>query len=1261
MWLTGNLASSRPTNTSRHEKVKMVVDRLYNLLAAEAQTSAQSLSSSTRSQQGDHTQPESPPSNNTWADIATQLDYRAEICPRNHRPELGQQPKKIDLATLLMTGKAAARVPDQDDRVNTTILQPASELRSIEVSSKLEASANEQHSQSSLSHSSNKSCDEIIVVATGNIIHSKEKGDAVTANRETSQEIVKTRIDRHENSTSAMDKEPITPNHSAEPTLLDHFQYINPFKRMKRVPRRYVRIHKDQNLLLEHKDCWYEQHGRQIRRAAIPAGVLDDLTKFMKPNSNVSQLQGQEPESSSGESEEDTETDNTADKNSGRDMADTNMGPISDDTRELNERKVIAQVSQVESRHFSSNSLVVKDVAVDVDEKTNDDDCTSWKTTPEIKKTSNEPVNSQTSHGDNLCGQQQDFFLESQQSLRPRSKPFARIPVTIPSSSPTSEEDLEIAIPHAIGDVIEVDDSVLQNRSRISQELPSGASQNSCLIQVEQTPFPKSRCRNHPSVDRSVTAKYYTPGDISSDPVIPATFNDTSILDGQISSSTDRNLSTSRAYISPTQHQRDDNQEGDATSPPQTQSHFLKGEVNRTLASPQEIESPEDPTSLLVSSSSVPASLAGFKPPSSEISPPFSQRVPASPPFATVATPTEELAKSSTATRITTNFTKPDRRRLTAPAISMSRRDRTLFQKFTDLDKNPASGRKKKDEIMMDALDKIRIARLQMKKDLAEEGLTAAIERLCPPRNEQIARQVTSTIAVDTLELSNSRCSKSTSPNPHVNLTQGLRLDDNSRRDRHTSSRTSDSLLLRDDCDDETITRKVDTERELSIISQTSLQPEDISDLEVTQSDDATFSIYDKFLALYPAYTGDEKCFIRALVCMEWMNDMGNGLHPFLYDDFVRVFPEYESITRKLPPLHRVTGRRYYDKNIKRPLFQHGLITPKNLTADLSTLNPSYVQLVRNKYYTPEPRQAESKRAIVSPIAVQAEQTKGDGFVTASRSQSKVLQAEASPELGSGDRFARKPFFETASQLHNVTDEPGVSAVSSRLDTGRSDRNSKTAKRTLPWASRSHVQSLSLQRENCSQRPAPPAQTERGFGFAGSKKRHLSTDQTRRATVPPGLRSSFSRSSPHSGRVETHARPESRDSEVFEAPASQTSTRAHNATILSPELHRYTEKWVTEQPVHEVLRTTELEKQPRKKKVDKAIAARRQSDGGLSKAVTPKGQVESSFSEFVNRRLSSGMLSKASLTPSSTPGKKFCTKRKDTIAFMGPKTKAQQY
>ncbi|KAI6710719.1 hypothetical protein JHW43_006777 [Diplocarpon mali] len=1214
----------------------MVVDRLYSLLVAGAQASTQSSSPTTRSQQGDPDQAESPLSNKTLADIATQLDYSAEGLPRDHRQQLAQQPKKIDLAALFMTGKTAARAPEQVNQVDKTTPQPVSELRSFEISSKLETRANEQDSEPSLLHSSNNSYDGSVAGVTGNTLHSEED-DTISAKKlkETSQEIVETRKESHANPISRVEEEPVKLNQCTESTLsLDQFQHINPFERLKRVPRRYVKIHKDQNSLLERKDCWYEPHGSQIRLAALPTGVLDNLTDFVKRKSDGSQNQGQEPESSSPESEEHTQKDYTVNEKSRSNTADPDVDSVNDDG------KVMTRINHIGSRHFSSSGPTVKDAAEEVYGETEDDDdgCTSWEPSPEPEGNSYEPVNPQTSRSDNLLRPQQESSVESLQSLRSRPKPFTRVPVTIPPSSPTREEDLEIVVPHAIGDVIEVDYKVSEMRPMNSQDLPSAASQSSCFVQVKQTPFPKSRGPNHSSFGRSVTAKFPTPRDVSSDPVIPATFNDTSI---------------SGAYFSASHHQRSDNQGGDATSPPQSEGHSVRDESYGILAGPQGMESTKDSPSP-PSSTSISAPPGSSKASNSEENPPSSQQIPASPPCARAATRTKRPALSSNTARNISNLIEPDRGRLAAPATSISRRERKLFDKFTGFNGNSASGRKQKHEIMMDALEKIRVARLQMKRGIS--GFAIGMER---------PKQVISAFAADESKLSRGRCSMSTSPNPHAEIEKGLRVEPNTPGDPYTSSSTSDSSMPPDGYDDETAPRKAD-EQQLLNSSRRCSQPKEVMDVGITQSDKATFSIYNRFVSLYPAYAGDEKCFVRALVYMEWMKDMGNGLHPFLCDDFVRVFPEYETITRKLPPLQRVTGRNYYDKNVKRPLFQHGLITPDNLAVNLSTLNPSYVQLVRNKYRAPAPPQAEPM-LVVSPITIQAEQTEAEDFMITTLSQSKGLQREGSPELGSQDRFARKPFFETASQSHNSIDEPGVLVASSRLDSGRCGKiceNIKTTKRTLPWVSNGHVQILSAQRQSSPQRSGPPARTELGSESAGSKKRRLATDQTRRATLPPGLRASSSRSLPHSSWIERPARSESRVSEVFEASATKTSKRAFKAARLSPKLHCYTDRLVTEPPVVEALRTTEVRKHPRKITVDKPAAACRQSGGGSLNAAKPKGQKKSSFSDFVSQRVGSGMFSKASSIPGSTPGTNFCTKRKDAtgypVAFMEPETLAKQ-
>ncbi|KAH7400110.1 hypothetical protein BKA64DRAFT_474973 [Cadophora sp. MPI-SDFR-AT-0126] len=423
------------------------------------------------------------------------------------------------------------------------------------------------------------------------------------------------------------------------------------------------------------------------------------------------------------------------------------------------------------------------------------------------------------------------------------------------------------------------------------------------------------------------------------------------------------------------------------------------------------------------------------------------------------------------------------------------------------------------------------------------------------------------------------------------------------------------------------------------------------------QSKDLTF---DGFVSTYPDYSGDKKCFTRALVCLEWLRK--KRIPPWsICDDFIRAYAEWEPYVRnlkKLNPEKVTTAWEYYDNNVKATLFEQKFVDDKDKLATLlSSLNPLYVQTIRDAYNAPaadpnsEMRQKEgSKPASTSPEAVELF-AEGRGI---------------SPELGSTEnpprRHTRGPFFETPSQLQPMQQMKAYHGpTGSTPDTERIDK----MRRTLPWTQSMETRD---QKASPSQSRRSSGRSEPKLGSTEFKKRRQSNEQ-RRATLPPSLRAAPSNLSMIDRKEQT--RPASRDSEVFETHT--TSESVFQAASLSPELPDLTEKWVAQQllvddSVVEEPRIEEPSSIPRKKVVKGSVDARRETGFSVN-ADSPRPAKKRRFrdlAEFAkdlgNRRRSGGISSRAS-TPYSTPAKRFCTKPKgETPGKRGePDTQAWQY
>ncbi|CZT11482.1 uncharacterized protein RCO7_03844 [Rhynchosporium graminicola] len=412
---------------------------------------------------------------------------------------------------------------------------------------------------------------------------------------------------------------------------------------------------------------------------------------------------------------------------------------------------------------------------------------------------------------------------------------------------------------------------------------------------------------------------------------------------------------------------------------------------------------------------------------------------------------------------------------------------------------------------------------------------------------------------------------------------------------------------------------------------------------------------YDKFLFTYPEYTGDKKCFTRALVCLEWLRK--KRMPPWsICDDFVRAYVEYEPFLRNLVKENKstMTAWEYYDSHVKAIVFERRFIDDEDkLASAISLLNPLLVQTLRRAYNTPSADTSRTKvlkRSISNPVVPQI--TKPSVTTSPSIAPKTVRRLKASPELGLGNiqrrRHAREPFFETRSQLlSEKRTEEHAKSTRSVADDERSDKK----KRKLPWnqkiENQPRISSAPIESRHVPGRESPSVRS-----VEAQKRRH--SDGHRRATLPPRLRSSVEKS-PTATRIMHPPRPISRNKDVVEE-ARQTSESMDRGARASPELPDFTEKWVAQQQpsgdfIIEEAKSSRVASLPPKQIVQESLGGRRKSElsSTTDSPTSTKKRPYKDFKEvarlYAERRRSGGLSSRAS-TPNSTPAKRFCTKPK---------------
>jgi hypothetical protein len=321
----GSANFGQPSDILTRNDIKMVMRKLEALLACNIPQS-QPPSSPLRSQAGDLPETESPlPATLASQHVfATQVPHEVPTDRQRQVPNLSPS-KLID---LLKNQNPASSLKDATSpqsvhpgllesapkcAQNSSVLKPLSGEKVRDMTSRLEAKANEQQSQSPVSSQPFTSVDsknQLPFLKAQNEVEFPHL-PASDSEKENSQETPKVGRKALHITKSG----PIDPyeqeRQSVQVSFMDIFQNGNPFEGLKRVPRKYVRIPEGQQSLLEHKDAWYKlKSGSQASHARIPARVHKDLITFLSHQltTQSANIENQENESESDDSEDEHST-----------------------------------------------------------------------------------------------------------------------------------------------------------------------------------------------------------------------------------------------------------------------------------------------------------------------------------------------------------------------------------------------------------------------------------------------------------------------------------------------------------------------------------------------------------------------------------------------------------------------------------------------------------------------------------------------------------------------------------------------------------------------------------------------------------------------------------------------------------------------------------------------------------------------------------------------------------------------------------------
>ena len=460
--------------------------------------------------------------------------------------------KGMEVAAV-SSGKGANSTTISRSSVNAqtmSVLQPLSEARKAEMSSRLDSKANSQSSLTSSGSKNHAPPPKESNLPPSNSIPSDD------SEKENSQESLK----RDNISIPVARFEEIEPVAEAEQQgvselLIAHIPEGNPFEGMKRVPRSYVRIPANQQALLDSKDSWWQpETGSRSSYANVPQEIVQDLNAHLdrrqsgrKPH-GIDQMESTAAGAST-ETDEASERDEEAYEDDASEKA---------DTEEIlclsNESKVIPQDDARSDEESVHTWLKSQGGDLEPDE---------FEAAPGLSLEDIGPL--ELSHY-NTTGMA--INPPSAQKSSSPSPPISNMPApaklkpridyNFPSSSPGDEEELEIVVPYAIDDEVDEIHAEIGEEPETSQELPSTSVANQAVVQVEQTPGHNEaqELDNGKSLDLELYTRAFihaneANNNISSDPIIPATFEDPSSQErlllpkrGHPASSDKRSLST---------------------------------------------------------------------------------------------------------------------------------------------------------------------------------------------------------------------------------------------------------------------------------------------------------------------------------------------------------------------------------------------------------------------------------------------------------------------------------------------------------------------------------------------------------------------------------------------------------------------------------------------------------------------------------------------------------------------------------------------
>ncbi|KAH8816482.1 hypothetical protein F5884DRAFT_873153 [Xylogone sp. PMI_703] len=871
-------------------------------------------------------------------------------------------------------------------------------------------------------------------------------------------------------------------SHLALKTRVKYPPERNIFEGLKRIPRNYVRIPKDQKRLLDDNSSWIHHQVEGIEgrasRLNLPPKVLDALINF---HSDASEIHSWDTNTKGDESESEENSD--ADEGSPRELGnDTQRLKAVDTVTEAeyeNDSKELHNISHNSiSRNRSPKSPASQTTQKSPnisyttpmqDETTSDQRDPSWSPSPiehlkptvrgeiydiQVSHSSpaqylskevrvSEPIKEVVGSSSQIRIHDTNTDLDKTQiaishslatdntgatfnsnASKPGTKmdndarPQYKLPSTPPirSSEISSDEDeMELAVPFAVNDPFESNNTYTSKIRSASQPRSLSSSQKLPRVEVEQTPFgghsrvtPRRRLFN--AIDHcSDPGQKPSSGDIFSDPLIPCTFTDHPINShAQPNWPSIESTQSESADIAITQNHRSQHSPIDEE---ETETYRARSRHSMAI-----IASPQLETKVL--DNAIPE-MQSLNSPEEESVENFSLSNGSLPSAAHELCSTDEKSVSeSYDTNSPTYYGKrSNEESLKENYPGPLKRRRVMKARELDFSSQ--------EQITQDASELARVNRLNFFKGLSTGDNhigstspdtyptivqnTQAIN-LPNPESDTILKGVSST------GVSNPIRERSTSrSNPKAEILDYRKLHENEvPRPQGTGFAVTSSI-------------EADTPNE----SQSGMN-------SVEQN------LLERYKSTYPTFPPNELSILRACVYLEWLIGEKKAPHPYLWDDFIRANrTQYVQYLDDLPEEEtdsRLTGLEFYNKEISSPIFLSRVITPENLENALS-IYPQETDTLRSKFLSRSESSKQSSRKEPCSSSSPPQETEVENREDMCEDK---IHGESSRNSG---RVQRKAFFETPSQLIAQNSRIGSSSQDKRVQ----ERSNSTSSRKFPW------------------------------------------------------------------------------------------------------------------------------------------------------------------------------------------------------------------